>query len=70
MVIQEIKLDKSQVIESFKDLPDKVTADDLIERILFLQRIERGLEEIRQGKVTPHEQVMKEISQRPQPKTQ
>ena len=32
-------LTKTQVTESFKDLPEEIPADDLIERILFLQRI-------------------------------
>ena len=56
-------LTKTQVIESFKDLPETVSADDLIERILFLQRIERGLKRIEEGRTTPHEQVMQEFWQ-------
>ncbi|MCU0353419.1 MAG: hypothetical protein MUD08_06715 [Cytophagales bacterium] len=62
MVIQEIKLDKSQVIESFKDLPDKVTADDLIERILFLKEIEKSLLQVEEGKVIPHSKVKEQAA--------
>jgi len=35
--------------------------DDLIERILFLQRIERGLNQIKNGEVTLHEEVIEEV---------
>ena len=54
----ETLLDKNQVIESFKDLPDKVTSEDLIERILFIKLIENRLRETTE---IPHEQVMKEL---------
>ena len=53
-------LTKTQVTESFKDLPEEISADDLIERILFIQRIERGLDQVKSGQVTPHEQVKRE----------
>jgi predicted transcriptional regulator len=57
----EILLDKSEVIASFKDLPDKVSAADMIERIIFLQKIEDGLQAIERGEVVSHEEVMKKI---------
>ncbi len=53
-------LTKTQVIESFKDLPEEISADDLIERILFLREIEKSMEEAGQGKVTSHEQIKRE----------
>ena len=53
-------LTKKQVIESFKDLPEEISADDLIERILFLREIEKSMEEAVEGKVTPHAQVKSE----------
>ncbi|KAA9354969.1 hypothetical protein [Larkinella humicola] len=57
----EVTLKKSQVINSFQDLPEDVTANDLIERILFIQRVERGLQQIERGEVVAHEQVMQEL---------
>lgn len=54
----ETLLDKNQIIESFKDLPDKVSSEALIERILFIKLIENRLRETTE---IPHEQVMKEL---------
>lgn len=54
-------LTKTQVIESLHALPDTASTDDIIERILFLVEIEKSIEEAKQGKVTPHEQVKMEV---------
>ncbi len=59
----EILLDKAEIIASFKNLPDKVSAADMIERIIFLQKIEAGLHSIERGDVVSHEEVMKKINQ-------
>lgn len=59
----EVLLDKSEVISSFKDLPEKVSAADMIERIIFLQKIEDGLQSIERGDVVSHEEVMAKIDQ-------
>lgn len=57
----EILLTKEEVIASFKDLPDKVSAEDIIEKILFLKRLEIGLQEAEAGNTTPHEEVMAQL---------
>ncbi|MEZ4902037.1 MAG: hypothetical protein R2822_09910 [Spirosomataceae bacterium] len=59
----EILLDKSEVISSFKDLPERVSAADMIERIIFLQKIEDGLQSLKRGDVVPHEEIMSKIDQ-------
>jgi hypothetical protein len=56
----ETLLDKSEVMESFKNLPEKVSAEDLIERILFVKRLKVGLQELSEGNTTPYEEVMSE----------
>ena len=59
----EILLDKAEIIASFKTLPDKVSAADVIDRIIFLQKIESGLKSVERGKVVSHEEVMNKIDQ-------
>lgn len=54
-------LKKSQVVESFRDLPEEVTADDLIERILFIQLIEQRIKSAESGNVVTTDQVMSEL---------
>jgi len=38
-------LDRQQVLESIKQLPEQFSIDELIERVIVLQKIERGLEQ-------------------------
>ena len=38
-------LTKDKLIKTIKDLPDKFTLDDLLDRIVLLQKIEIGLEQ-------------------------
>ena len=57
---EEILLDKSQVLASLNELPDKVSSEDLIERILFMKLINSRL---RETKEVSHEQVMSELRQ-------
>jgi len=49
---------KTEVIQSLQNLPEEVSADDVIERILQLKRIDQAFEELREGKGIPNEQVM------------
>ena len=58
MYPDEILLDKNQVLASLSELPDRVSSEDLIERILFIKLIESRLRETTE---VPHEQVMQEL---------
>ena len=48
---------KEIALASIKELPDSVTWDEIEDRIRFLAAIEKGRQDIRQGKVVPHEEV-------------
>lgn len=65
MTTQEITLKKSQIVDSFRDLPEDVTAEALIERILFIKLIQERIKGIEDGtaKFVPHEQVMQELAE-------
>ena len=54
----EILLDKAEVIAALSGLPDKVSAEDIIDKVLFMKRLEIGLREAEAGNGTPHEEVM------------
>ncbi|QKZ12634.1 hypothetical protein [Spirosoma sp. KUDC1026] len=54
----EILLDKNQVLASLSKLPDRVSSEDLIERILFIKLIESRLLEAAE---ISNEQVMQEL---------
>ncbi len=51
-----------QRLRAFVDaLPDDVTIDQAIERLLLLVKIERGLEDANAGKVVPHEDAKRRL---------
>ena len=54
---------KQEVSTILDQLPEEFQVDELIERLLFVKRIERGLEQVRLGQTVPHEQVVEETRQ-------
>lgn len=54
-------LTRDKVINSIKDLPDSFTIDELIDRLIFIEKVEQGLMQSEEGKVIPHEDVGKII---------
>ena len=65
MQTEEILPDKSQVIASLSELPDKVSSEDIIERILFIKLIESRL---RETSHVSNAQVMQELKELKQQK--
>jgi predicted transcriptional regulator len=54
-------LTREKVINSIKDLPDSFTIDELIDRLIFIEKVEQGLKQSEEGKVIPHDEVGKII---------
>ena len=52
---------KEIAIKSIQDLPDSVTWADIEERIRFLAAIDRGLADIKSGKIIPHKEVKESL---------
>jgi predicted transcriptional regulator len=50
-------LTRDKVINSIKDLPDSFTIDELIDRLIFIEKVEQGLKQSEEGKVIPHDEV-------------
>lgn len=48
---------KELAMETIQHLPDDASWQDIEERIRFLAALEKGREEVREGKVVPHEEV-------------
>ena len=48
---------KVLVLETVRDLPDDATWSEIEERIRFLAAIESSRQEVRDGKLAPHEDV-------------
>lgn len=42
---------KEKVLETIRSLPEEFSLDDLFERLIFLEKINTGLQEVEEGKV-------------------
>jgi hypothetical protein len=49
---------RDKVIESIKELPQEFELETLIERLIFIEKVEQGLKQIDEGKTISHEQVV------------
>lgn len=55
-------LTKEKILESIKSLPDQFSADEIIARIILLDKIEIGLEQVAQGQVVSEEELDKRLA--------
>lgn len=53
---------KEQVITSLQDLPDSFEPEQLIERLISLQKMEEGLEQVKRGEVVTVEEAKQRLS--------
>jgi predicted transcriptional regulator len=51
------QLTRDRIIDALRDLPADAGVDDAIERLVFLARVEAGLQQLDRGEGVPHEEV-------------
>lgn len=56
-------LTKDKVINSLNDLPDTFSMDELIDKLMLLQKIETGLEQSQKGEVFSAEEAKEMLKQ-------
>jgi hypothetical protein len=56
---------KDQVIKSLKDMPDQFSIDELMDKLILLQKIEMGLEQSEKGEVYSTQQAKEMLRQWP-----
>ena len=54
---------KETAIKVIQELPDSVSWEDIEERIRFLAAIDKGMEDIKAGRIIPHEDVKASLGQ-------
>jgi predicted transcriptional regulator len=54
---------KDIAIKTIQELPDSATWEDIEERVRFLAAIDKGLADIKAGRVVPHEEVKESLRQ-------
>ena len=54
---------KTASLRLIERLDEDVSFEDIIYELYFLQKVERGLEDVREGRTNSHEEVRKEFEQ-------
>jgi predicted transcriptional regulator len=62
MDVQNGLLTKRALLKSVKELPDQFTIDELMERLIVIQKVERGLKEMAEGKGVSTEEARKRLA--------
>jgi predicted transcriptional regulator len=53
---------KDRVLKAVESLPDDASIEDAMERLLFLAKVQRGIEQADAGQTIPHEQVKERMA--------
>ena len=53
---------KNKLVKSIKEMPEKFSLDDLLDRIVFLQKVEIGLEQSKTGKTNSTTKAKEKLS--------
>jgi len=48
---------KQRILDSFQELPEDATVEDAMERLFFLSKVQRGLDEVDRGDFVSHEDI-------------
>jgi len=48
---------RDKAIEAMKEFPQEFELEELIERLVFVEKVEKGLQQIEQGKTVSHGDV-------------
>lgn len=51
---------REKAIEAVKELPQEFNLEELMEKLVFVEKVEQGLKQLEEGKTVDHSQV-KEI---------
>ncbi len=52
-------MEKKKALEAIQEMPENFDLEVLIERLIFIEKVEKGLEEVRKGKVISHGELKK-----------
>lgn len=48
---------KKQIIEAIENMPNESSTEDVIERIIFIQKIEQGITDVQQNNVVNEDRI-------------
>ncbi|MBI1184141.1 hypothetical protein GC194_07710 [bacterium] len=53
---------KTQIINSLDKLPDNLTIDQLVDHLIFVEKVEKGLDDSINGRVSSKEEAKEKLS--------
>ena len=53
---------KDRVLHAVQDLPEDISIEDVMERLLFMTKVERGIQQADAGKTISHGQVREKMA--------
>lgn len=62
MTMASSRTPKQIALEMIERMPDTATFDDLMEGLAVCQQIEEGLADVEAGRVVPHDEAMRQVS--------
>ena len=54
---------RSKAINAIKQMPENFLVDELIEKLIFMEKVEEGLKDIEDGNLVEHADVIKQVSE-------
>ena len=54
---------RDKAIDTIKELPKEFELEALMEKLVFVEKVEQGLAQLKKGKTIPHEKV-KEVAKK------
>lgn len=53
---------RDKVIETIEQMPENFQIDQLIEKLIFIEKVEAGLEDVKNNNLIDHEEVVRQSS--------
>lgn len=54
--------EKAEALELIKKLPDDVTTSTIMDELFFKQQVDKGLQDVKKGRVLTHEELKERIA--------
>jgi hypothetical protein len=55
---------RQTVIKTVRDFPSEFDLEELLEKLIFIERVEKGLEQAKKGETIRHEKVVKRFQKK------
>jgi len=56
-------MNREKLMETIKDMPQDFELEALMEKLVFIEKVEKGLEQLESGNTITHEQVKQRVKQ-------